>query len=69
MTQALKELEAEGVVLTPELLAALSPYRTHHINRFGIYEVRDREPAPVDYGVIFDMVESLASQGKDEIGH
>jgi len=56
-------------VLTPELLAALSPYRTHHINRFGIYEVRDREPAPVDYGVIFDMVESLASQGKDEIGH
>ena len=69
MTQALKELEAEGVVLTPELLAALSPYRTHHINRFGIYEVRDREPAPVDYGVIFNMVESLASQGKDEIGH
>ena len=69
MTRALKELEAEGVVLTPELLAALSPYRTHHINRFGIYEVRDREPAPVDYGVIFDMVESLASQGKDEIGH
>lgn len=60
MTQALKELEAEGIVLTPELLAALSPYRTHHINRFGMYEVHDREPAPVDYGVIFEMVERLA---------
>ena len=55
-------------MLTPELLAALSPYRTHHINRFGIYEVRDREPAPVDYGVIFEMAESLAAQGKDKIG-
>ena len=60
MTQALKELEAEGIMLTPELLAALSPYRTHHINRFGLYEVHDREPAPVDYGVIFEMVERLA---------
>ena len=68
MTLALKELEAEGVELTPELLAALSPYRTHHINRFGIYEVRDREPTAVDYGVIFDMAESLAARGKDEIG-
>lgn len=61
MTQALKELEAEGIMLTPELLAALSPYRTHHINRFGMYEVHDREPAPVDYGVIFEMVERLAA--------
>lgn len=61
MTRALKELEAEGIVLTPELLAALSPYRTHHINRFGMYEVHDREPAPVDYGVIFEMVERLAA--------
>lgn len=61
MTRALKELEAEGMVLTPELLAALSPYRTHHINRFGLYEIHDREPAPVDYGVIFEMVERLAA--------
>jgi hypothetical protein len=37
--------------LTLELLAALSPYRTHHLNRFGLFELRDREPAPVDYGI------------------
>ena len=68
MTRALKEIEAEGVALTPELLAALSPYRTHHINRFGVYEVRDREPAPVDYEVTFERAESLEAPGKDKIG-
>ena len=35
------------------MLGALSPYRTHHINRFGMYELRERKPAPVDYGVTF----------------
>jgi TnpA family transposase len=55
LTQALQELEAEGMELTPELLGALSPYRTHHINRFGRYELREREPAPVDYGVVFGI--------------
>lgn len=29
ITLALKELESEGIQLTPELLAAFSPYRTH----------------------------------------
>jgi hypothetical protein len=37
------------------LLGALSPYRTHHINRFGMYELRERKPAPVDYGVTFGI--------------
>jgi TnpA family transposase len=53
MTQALKELEAEGLLLTPELLGGFSPYRTHHLNRFGRYELRDRRPAPINYGVKF----------------
>jgi TnpA family transposase len=53
ITLALKELESEGMQLTPELLAAFSPYRTHHLNRFGLFELRDREPAPVDYGIRF----------------
>jgi TnpA family transposase len=30
ITQALKELEAEGMKLTPELIAGFSPYRTSH---------------------------------------
>ncbi|MCI0152242.1 Tn3 family transposase [Paraburkholderia sediminicola] len=53
ITLALKELESEGMQLTPQLLAAFSPYRTHHLNRFGLFELRDREPAPVDYGIRF----------------
>jgi hypothetical protein len=53
ITLALKELESKGMQLTPELLAAFSPYRTHRLNRFGLFELRDREPAPVDYGIRF----------------
>ena len=55
MTQALKELEAEGMQLTPELLATFSPYRTHHTNRFGMYELRERPLGPIDYGVMFNL--------------
>ena len=54
ITGALKELEKDGVKLTPELLAGLSPYRTHHLNRFGLYEMKERHPLPVDYGVGFE---------------
>ena len=28
--------------LTPDLLRELSPYRTAHIGRFGVYELKDR---------------------------
>ncbi len=55
MTQAFKELEAEGIKLTPELAASFSPYRTHHANRFGMYELRERDLEPIDYGVTFQM--------------
>jgi hypothetical protein len=46
MTLALTELEADGWKLTPELLAAFSPFRTHHLNRFGLYELKDLVPTP-----------------------
>ena len=52
MTQALKELENEGMNLSPELLASLSPYRTSHLNRFGLFELKERNPPPVDYEII-----------------
>lgn len=55
ITRALKELETEGVKLTPELLACFSPYRTHHLNRFGLYELKDRHPPPMDYDVSFSV--------------
>jgi TnpA family transposase len=56
MTQALKELQDEGMVLTPDILRALSPYRQHP-SRFGTYELRDREAGTVDYGIRLDLEE------------
>ena len=35
----------------PAVLSVLSPYRTGHINRFGTYELRDRDIGEVDYGL------------------
>lgn len=55
ITQALKELEADGWALTPELLGMFSPFRTHHLNRFGLYDLKDREPLPVDYAIRFGV--------------
>jgi TnpA family transposase len=53
ITQALKELEAEGMKLTQELIAGFSPYRTSHLNRFGLFELKERHPLPIDYGIMF----------------
>ena len=59
MTQALKELQNEGVALTPEILRALSPYRQHP-SRFGMYELRDRDVGPIDYDVQLDLAKQEA---------
>jgi hypothetical protein len=53
MTQVLKELEAEGMKLSPELISGLSPYRTSHLNRFGLFELKERNPLPIDYEIFF----------------
>jgi TnpA family transposase len=45
MTRVLNGLRAEGHPVPPEDVAALSPYLTHHIRRFGDY-VLDLSPPP-----------------------
>lgn len=57
MTQALKELQDDGMVLTPEILRALSPYRQHP-SRFGMYELRDSKVEPIDYDVQLELTKS-----------
>ena len=37
MTNVLRELQQEGICVTPEVVARLSPYLTEHIKRFGQY--------------------------------
>jgi len=54
MTEALKELHDEGMVITADILRALSPYRQHP-NRFGTYELRDREAEAIDYDVRLEL--------------
>ncbi|HAD5970135.1 TPA_asm: hypothetical protein G1Q02_25695 [Salmonella enterica subsp. enterica serovar Typhimurium] len=50
MTPALKELQSESMVITTEILRALSSYR-QHLNRFGVLELREREVIPVEYDI------------------
>ena len=65
MTIVLRKLREEGVVITPEVLAGLSPYRTGHINRFGEYTLDfEREVLPMDFltKIILDRVEEDAKK-------
>jgi TnpA family transposase len=49
MSRVLEELAKEGLEFSEEDVAALSPYLTHHIKRFGEYVLDvNREPAPFD---------------------
>jgi hypothetical protein len=38
-------------MITPEMLSVLNPFWTGHINRLGIYEVRDREMDEINYAL------------------
>jgi hypothetical protein len=54
MTKALREIKEQGsMTITSELLRELSPYRTAHIGRFGVYELRDRNVANLEYDFKF----------------
>ena len=65
MTIVLRKLREEGVAVTPEVLTALSPYRTAHINRFGEYTLDfEREVLPMDFlsRIIVERVDELTVQ-------
>jgi hypothetical protein len=48
MTRGLQDLIDEGYLVTPDIIAGLSPYKTGHINRFGSYNPHfDQVPEPV----------------------
>jgi len=51
------------MVLTPEILRALSPYRQHP-SRFGMYELRDRETEPIEYEVLLDLTQHKEPRGQ-----
>jgi TnpA family transposase len=50
LTRLLGKLQTEGHSIHESAVAAISPYLTQHIHRFGSYNLNlDREPPPVDY--------------------
>jgi TnpA family transposase len=52
ITKILSELSKEGYVMHAEAIAALSPYITQHIIRFGRFTLdRTRRPLPLDFDV------------------
>lgn len=52
ISRILNELMQEGMKIEPETIAALSPYWTQHINRFGRYSLdMDRCPPAIDFGM------------------
>lgn len=55
MTNVINELAKEGYKISHEVLAALSPYQTEHINRFGNYALNlDRKPPPLEFNLPID---------------
>jgi TnpA family transposase len=53
MSRILQELILSGYPVEPEAVAALSPYWTHHVNRFGIYDLNlDRCPPTLDFDTV-----------------
>lgn len=52
ITQILQELVMEGHKIEEDTIAALSPYITQHINRFGRYNLDlNRKPPNIDYNL------------------
>jgi TnpA family transposase len=50
ISRILNELRQEGYPLDTDAVAALSPYWTQHVNRFGVYDLNlDRSPPPINY--------------------
>jgi hypothetical protein len=51
LTRLVRKLEQRGEPVPEDAIAAISPYLTEHINRFGDYVLNpDRKPPQPDYG-------------------
>lgn len=48
MTEALVQMEKEGVDIPAETIASISPYRTRHVRRFGEFQVSEETPRMLD---------------------
>jgi TnpA family transposase len=57
MSRILQELMGEGYEIDQEVIGALSPYLTGHINRFGRYSLDlNRQPPVLDYELLSESI-------------
>jgi Tn3 transposase DDE domain len=69
LSQAMNELVSEGHRIHPDAVAALSPYITQHVIRFGLYQVhRDRQPKPLMYQVPILNPEDTLEEASELVG-
>jgi Tn3 transposase DDE domain len=62
ISRVLGQLKAEGYVVRREDIAAMSPYLTQHIKRFGDYFIDLSEPPqPLAESALFEFEESITS--------
>ena len=56
MSEALHSLARDGIEITPDILAGLSPYWRKHINRFGDYRLDTDRPVPkINYDLVIPV--------------
>ena len=48
-TEGLVDMEKEGIVIPPEVVSSLSPYRTRHVRRFGEFQVSEEATKILDF--------------------
>lgn len=62
MSRILQELIGEGYVIDEDVMGALSPYLTRHINRFGNYRLDlNRQPPLLDYELLSESMAQAVS--------
>jgi len=62
ISRVLGQLKAEGYAVRREDIAAMSPYLTQHIKRFGDYFIDLSEPPqPLAESALFEFEESITS--------
>jgi hypothetical protein len=62
LTRGVRDLIAEGYPVTREGLAALSPYQTSNIKRFGDYSFTTTAPEPFDGELVTPFLLEIADE-------
>lgn len=67
MSRVLHELMREGYSIDDDIIKALSPYLTGHINRFGQYKLDlNRKPPALNYELLLELISTTEAERKPQ---